>query len=353
MSRLGLAAISIMRRTPITEKHHANSQDTALRCGGTGMQGWRLTDEDAMLCLPKHFENDALEFSIFAVFDGHMSHVAAVYCRDNLVSVFKNELASKNDDVSGTLTSTFLELDRQLQQCPRKDLEKLFRERIPDEDGEVPDDFAELVGGCTVTVAVLTTDRVSSKRILYVANAGDSRAVVSCNGIAVALSRDHNPHLKDEAARIIKAQFDVCGGRVYCPSGGNMNVSRGIGDFAYRVSKLAVEDQPVTPVPEITVTELTCDHEVLILACDGVWDSAETQPSVVAAKETTPETSSEDHGNQFVVSKMLNLLRDSHATKPVVEANGVLLDELLGDTSWPMYKRTDNMTLVTVKLCDL
>ena len=48
--------------------------------------------------------------------------------------------------------------------------------------------------------------------ICYTANVGDSRAVLSSNGVTniVALSRDHKPSDIDEYNRIIKA-----GGQIY------------------------------------------------------------------------------------------------------------------------------------------
>lgn len=41
--------------------------------------------------------------------------------------------------------------------------------------------------------------------VLVVANVGDSRAVLSRNGVAVALSQDHKPDVSPEKRRIRKA----------------------------------------------------------------------------------------------------------------------------------------------------
>jgi protein phosphatase 2C family protein 2/3 len=64
--------------------------------------------------------------------------------------------------------------------------------------------------GCTAVAALLTKDNV-----LYVSNAGDSRAVISTkNGKAIPLSQDHKPKHPKEEQRIRNAGAYVENGRV-------------------------------------------------------------------------------------------------------------------------------------------
>lgn len=58
--------------------------------------------------------------------------------------------------------------------------------------------FGDSMAGCTATVALITSSEI------YVANAGDSRTVVSINGTAKNLSEDHKPNLPHEKQRIDK-----------------------------------------------------------------------------------------------------------------------------------------------------
>lgn len=71
-----------------------------------------------------------------------------------------------------------------------------------------------LQAGCTAVVAVVKGNE------LWVANAGDSRAVLCRNGQAVALSEDHKPQSEAERNRITAAGGFVSdvGGVSRCPS---------------------------------------------------------------------------------------------------------------------------------------
>lgn len=126
--------------------------------------------------------------------------------------------------------------------------------------------------GATAVVAVLRDD------CLYVANAGDSRAVLCRDGTAVALSEDHKPSQDRELTRIRNAggfvnQF----GRV----NGNLNLSRSIGDLKYKqVPGIESKDQMITAEPDITVTDLQPEDEFIILGCDGIWDCLSNEEAV-------------------------------------------------------------------------
>ena len=66
-----------------------------------------------------------------------------------------------------------------------------------------------------------------TKHTYYVANIGDSRAVLSRGGQVVPLSFDHKPDLTEERNRIEKAGGFVKEGRV----NGTLSLSRSFGDF--------------------------------------------------------------------------------------------------------------------------
>jgi len=133
------------------------------------------------------------------------------------------------------------------------------------------DDKSDSFAGCTACVALLV------KNQLYVANAGDSRCVLSCNKSAVEMSLDHKPDLQIEKDRISKAGGYITDGRV----NGNLNLSRAIGDFDYKKdNSLNEKEQLIIAYPDVKKRELIVDDEFMILGCDGIWESLTNQEIV-------------------------------------------------------------------------
>jgi len=138
--------------------------------------------------------------------------------------------------------------------------------------------------GCTAVVALLRG------RELYVANAGDSRCVVSKKGVAIDMSFDHKPEDTLESQRIEKAGGKVtCDGRV----NGGLNLSRAIGDHAYKANeKISAREQMITALPDVrNVTIHPEEDEFMVLACDGIWNSMTSQEVIDFVRERlTAET---------------------------------------------------------------
>ena len=136
------------------------------------------------------------------------------------------------------------------------------------------DDFAEHKAsgmGCTAVAAMVRNGEVT------VANTGDSRCVISRNGVAEPLTLDHKPVLLEEAERIMNAGGFVRDNRV----NGALNVSRTLGDLDFkRNTNLPHTHQMVVATPDITAFELQKGDEFVILACDGIWDVLSNQEAV-------------------------------------------------------------------------
>ena len=59
-----------------------------------------------------------------------------------------------------------------------------------------------------------------------------------------------------------------------------------MGDFQYKTRKdLPPEAQKVSCFPDITIHERTADDDILILACDGLWDVYSSSEVVDLARE--------------------------------------------------------------------
>ena len=97
--------------------------------------------------------------------------------------------------------------------------------------GEIP--WHGPAAGCTAVCAIVSDNH------LVVANAGDSRCVLSRDGKAVALTEDHKPNNEEEFSRIMKAGGFVADGRV----NGSLNLSRALGDLEYKQAQLPPEER--------------------------------------------------------------------------------------------------------------
>uniref|UniRef100_A0A0E0JY24 protein-serine/threonine phosphatase n=1 Tax=Oryza punctata TaxID=4537 RepID=A0A0E0JY24_ORYPU len=217
-----------------------NAQDGG--AGGYASGGWargkRATMEDFYDV--KLTEIDGQAVSLFGVFDGHGGPRAAEYLKENL---FENLL--KHPEF---LTDTKLAIKS-----------NAFRD-----------------DGSTASTAVLVGGH------LYVANVGDSRAVVSKAGKAMALSEDHKPNRSDERKRIENAGGVVIWAGTW-RVGGVLAMSRAFGN---RLLKPFVVAEP--EIQEELVNE---DLECLVLASDGLWDVVENEEAVSLAKtEDLPES---------------------------------------------------------------
>jgi len=182
------------------------------------------------------------DMSFFGVFDGHSGGTVSKYASKELHKILVNDSDFKSKNYEKALKSTFFKLDEQMQ----KDAE-----------------LSNCEAGSTAVVSLITD------KSLYIANCGDSRAIISSNGKAIPLSTDHKPTLPDEKTRIYNSGGFLQSGRV----NGQLAVSRSLGDFIYKTNTgMSNEEQTVTANPDVLIREIAEDDEFIVLACDGVWD---------------------------------------------------------------------------------
>merc|ERR1712141_818550 len=208
-------------------------------------------------------------------------------------------------------------------------------EEDDDDDGElIGGDFNEEPGndsGCTAVVALLVGQE------LFVANAGDSRCVVCRDGKAIEMSFDHKPEDDPERDRITKA-----GGRV-TPDGrvnGGLNLSRAIGDHAYKTNKnLPLSEQMISPVPDVKRLTINPKTDSFIsLACDGIWNSLNSQEVVDFINERLNNNDQKDEKS------------DPMDTDRLTKVLGELFDHCLAPDTMGDGTGCDNMTAVIAKL---
>ncbi len=187
----------------------------------------------------------------------------------------------KLKDYDNALRETFLNMDVFIDsEKGRKLILELSKQRPKTDKKDSPlsdiftsfptSEFLYECQGCTSVVAMLKGS------VLYVANAGDSRAVLAIKGKAEDMSIDHKPELEVERKRIEKAGSSIIEGRV----DGNLNLSRSIGDLKYKREKfIKPQDQAITAYPDIRKRDIK-GADFMILASDGIWEGKTSQEVV-------------------------------------------------------------------------
>ena len=236
---------------PITRKTSESGECVLLKYGAALMQGWRKQMEDTHIADPNFDE----ETSLFAVFDGHGGQEVALFCKKYLPEQLKLDSNYSKGDYKTALEETFLKLDKMLMSPEGKELLGEFT---------TAKNTMGLISGCTANVVLIVKDCV------YVANSGDSRAVLfTKDHKAHPLSIDHKPELKTEEQRIIKAGGHVYKGRV----NRNLNLTRAVGDLYYKQNKnFSLKEQVITAFPDVFTHKISENDAFILMGCDGVWE---------------------------------------------------------------------------------
>ncbi|KAL5228478.1 hypothetical protein ABZP36_016743 [Zizania latifolia] len=227
------------------------SEDRRMNCGYSSFRGRRASMEDFYDI--KSSKIDDKQINLFGIFDGHGGSRAAEYLKEHL---FENLLKHPAfiTDTKSAISETY---------------------RKTDSDFLYAETNTKREDGSTASTAIFVGNH------LYVANVGDSRAVMSKSGKAIALSVDHKPNRRDERKRIESAGGVVMWSGTW-RVGGVLAMSRAFGN---RLLKRFVVAEP-----EIQEQELDDDLEFLILASDGLWDVVPNQLAIAHVKgEGDPE----------------------------------------------------------------
>lgn len=224
-----------------------------------GMQGHRPHMEDrfcAELNLPG-FEHAA----VFGVFDGHGGHDVS----ECVASAFPRVLsacASKGGDPANALIEAFRLVDKEL-----------WESKDSTGNSRPSEGRLHAYNWMGTTAVVVLALRQAGRRQIFCANCGDSRAVLCRGGEAVPLSDDHKPQNPEERSRI-EAANGVVG--VFGPCwriDAGLNLSRALGDFAYKSKiDLPLDQQKVISVPDIQSLTIQQNDEFVVMGSDGVFD---------------------------------------------------------------------------------
>lgn len=213
----------------------------------------------------------------FGVYDGHGQYGAACsrFAKDRLLEKLANDPVLSQDPVKA-YNDAFSVTNNELHSC----------------------DIDDMMSGTTAITALFVGDTI------YVANVGDSRAVIAVKDgnriVARDMSRDQTPFRQDEYERV-----KSCGARVLSvdqvegskdpniqtwgseeTAGGDpprLWVQNGMYPgtaFTRSIGDLMAEKIGVIAVPEVEVVRLTPDHIFFIVASDGVFEFLSSQAVV-------------------------------------------------------------------------
>lgn len=132
---------------------------------------------------------------------------------------------------------------------------------------------------CGSTVLVLIIYCIDGERAMQIVNLGDSRAVLSQGASCIPVTNDHRPDSDLETKRINAVNRTLPqNSRKYVMYNdganriGSLSVSRSLGDL---------KEQPqVTFFPDVFNIKITPETNFIILGCDGVWDTVDSESAV-------------------------------------------------------------------------
>jgi len=222
---------------------------------------------------PKNYHTNIIEWpkiSFFGIFDGHAGNKCADYLKDNLIKKISNNSFFPND-IKNAIKYGFQSAERD------------FLDNYAIQNGKIIDKS----GSCALILLTVNN-------LLYVANVGDSRCLVSCkNGkIMKDVTRDHKPNYPYERERIIKNNGIIYQSETpididdnnnlfkdkvilgpYRVNPGRLSVSRTIGDAEAKTPEFGGNPNVIISEPDIYCYDLEKDDvDFFILGCDGIYD---------------------------------------------------------------------------------
>ncbi|GMJ06783.1 CERK-1 interacting protein phosphatase 1 [Hibiscus trionum] len=197
----------------------------------------------------KFDQHQGHELGLFAIYDGHLGDSVPAYLQKHLLpNILKDE---------------------EFWTDPGRSILKAYEKT----DEAILSHSTDLGRGGSTAVTAILIDGLK----LWVANVGDSRAVLSKNGQAIQMSIDHEPNME-------RGSIENRGGFVSNLPGdvarvnGQLAVSRAFGD---KNLKLHLRSDP-----DVRNADIDANTDLLILASDGLWKVVSNQEAVDIAKKT-------------------------------------------------------------------
>ncbi|CDW84725.1 protein phosphatase 2c containing protein [Stylonychia lemnae] len=233
-----------------------------------------------------------------------------------------------------------------------REAEKLFLEFAEKQDQEVGD--IDRSGSCAIVLLIID-------EMCYVANVGDSRAIMSVDGgeKIYGLSIDHKPTEEAEMKRIT-----TNGGKIYQNSSviptqnpafkgqqqviygphrvfpGRLSVSRTFGDIEAKFEKYEGNPKVVIAEPDITAFKINKNFDYILMGCDGIFDKIETKDCIHLIWQNI------QNQNNQKTEETQNGEQENSQSMDVHKQCGLAVDSILKTSA--LRKACDNLTAVII-----
>jgi len=227
-------------------------------------------------------KNLGLKSFLFLVCDGHGGKEAAEFVQVHFFNKIMKH-PSIQEEPEKAIMNCFEEIESEFK--------KFVQEK--DLDGLV---------GTTITFIFIIN------QILYVANVGDSSAIICTKGISTILTKCHstnNPEerlrIEQEGGKIVSDRSGVIrlGHPVWNSDYVNIGLTRTIGDLYFKSEEyIAGKKSGLIAIPSIIKRNITPDDQFVLIASDGFWE-------VLNSNEVSEFVLSNFHLDSFDICKQL------------------------------------------------
>uniref|UniRef100_A0AC34GWE0 PPM-type phosphatase domain-containing protein n=1 Tax=Panagrolaimus sp. ES5 TaxID=591445 RepID=A0AC34GWE0_9BILA len=332
----------------------------------------RKPSDDDLLVISQSFSSDdgpiapKAEAAFFGLFDGHAGSGAAIMTANCLHEHIKSRLNEVLESVMhlnrqeqllrASRKSSFYSMENENWEEPKHQasinsdslvigaLEAAF----VDMDEQIAEEktYIKVTGGCASIVSLIFLGKV------YVANAGDCRAILITPNKVLQLSNDFNPvheRKRLQAAKTVREpdlKPPLISTRTRKPRLLNtIGVCRGFGDHHLMTAddKIAIKTF-LSPFPEVQVFDVRTldtltDREVIIMASDGLWDVLNNDDVAQIVRSALSQNDVDDFSKYTLIAQEL-----------VAAARG----EQVGQFKWKLSNgamaSTDDITVFVIPL---
>ncbi|KAK8959993.1 Protein kinase and PP2C-like domain-containing protein [Platanthera guangdongensis] len=242
--------------------HESQHYRPTLSWGSFATCGRRENMEDTHFLLPQMCNEK--DIHVFGIFDGHRGSAAAEFSVRALPGFLQTfgYTGSPSDALYKAFVNTDVAFKKELASyCTVR--------RVTQKDWHP---------GCTALTSLIVGNKI------FVANAGDCRAILCRAGHPFPMSKEHLASCHKERMRVMSEGMEVKWQvNTWRVGPAALEVTRSIGDGDLKPA--------VTAEPEIIETSLSTADEFLVMGSDGLWDVMSNEEVISIVRDTVKEPS--------------------------------------------------------------